>query len=82
MTNTTEDKKFWDTDRGKIIMYFIHEHANAECLIGSYLELMKKDELISGYINDYIEYIKVAIKRQRDAVDYLYTKLKELEKID
>jgi ATP/maltotriose-dependent transcriptional regulator MalT len=61
----------------KLIMYVIHEHNSGLGLAGTYVNLAK-NALRKGDLDKVKEYLDkiydVGLTRQREAVDYLYTK--------
>lgn len=89
MSETYQDlenkpKKFWDTDRGRIIGYLTHETNGASAVIGYWTKKIKNDaeqgkvtsnkqllEIMSAILN--------STKRINDSVDYTYEKIKKLE---
>jgi hypothetical protein len=77
-------KNFYETERGKIIHYGIHEHNSGISILTASLEILKdkieknhqisKDDLIQ-----YIGYLEKGKKRCTDAIDYIYQEIKAKE---
>lgn len=66
----------------KLLMYFIHEHSNGLSLISNTISLLKiiveKDrDITPERIQKTIDSLQLGKNRCKDAVDYLYTQLKE-----
>lgn len=68
---------FWKTKEGKILSHAIHEHSSAMFILGSYINLVEKD---SQHANS--DLAKKALKKAKDAIDYAYTRFKELYEED
>jgi hypothetical protein len=80
-------KKFYETERGKIIHHGIHEHNGGISILTASLGILKdmiekdhqisKDELIQ-----YIGFLEKGKKRCTDAIDYIYNEIKAKEDLE
>ena len=81
-----KNKNFYETERGKIIHYGIHEHNGGISILTASLEILKdkieknheisKDDLIQ-----YIGYLEKGKKKCMDAIDYIYKEIKDNENL-
>jgi hypothetical protein len=79
-------KKFYETDRGKIVNNLVHDTVGGISLASGNLRLIQhalsnetfdKDELLS-----FIERGLNGCKRANEAIDFGYSKIKELENLE
>jgi uncharacterized coiled-coil protein SlyX len=87
---TDEKVDFWKTPEGKIMSYGIHEHNSGlghiinnlryiELLIEKrHIEIKFNDEKYMKDFNDSLVKIRQGKEKSKDAMDYVYTKIKEL----
>lgn len=79
--------RFWDTEEGKILSHGIHEHSNGQSLIINSVSIMKRliengNIRIEGEdsnIEMFTKSLDLIIKgkeRNKEAIDYIYTKFK------
>lgn len=78
-----EKPKFWHTPVGKILSVFVHDEGNATSLIGANILLIEreltKESPDKAEIQEDLEVIRRALRRLKDASDYMYKELKKLE---
>ena len=77
-------KKFYETERGKILHYGIHEHNSGISILTGVLVLLKdmteKGQQISKEdLDKYMEILDKGKKRCTDAIDYIYQEIKAKE---
>ncbi len=80
-------KKFYETERGKIIHHGIHEHNGGISILTGVLSLLKdsieKGKQISKEdLDQYIEFLEKGKKRCTDAIDYIYNEIKAKEDLE
>jgi len=77
MTTYTKDK-FWDTPIGKAFGHAIHEHNSAIGLIKGKIYLYKRGVYKISDIPKLVEELEGNVKKAQDAMDFIYTKTREL----
>lgn len=74
-------KKFFDTELGKIAFHVIHENNGAMGLINNNIHILKTlielGELTDEKLTDVLNVMKNCVERTNAATDFLYVKTKE-----
>jgi hypothetical protein len=65
---------FWKTKEGKILAHTIHEHSSAMCALGAFFVHLENNKYAD------CTNAKKSLKKAEDAIDYAYTKFKDLYK--
>jgi hypothetical protein len=73
------DKKFWDTDTGKVFAHGLHEHNSAIGLIKGKIYLYKKGAYKISDIPKLVEQLEGNVKKAQDAMDFIYKNIRELQ---
>jgi len=75
--------EFYNTEVGKILAHGIHEQNSSLGQISSCVYLLKSEKENGDLTNEeflkYMDMIESAIKKNKDGMDYIYIKLKEIE---
>lgn len=76
--------KFWSTERGKVMGHGIHEFNSGAGVTNYCLKDLKKfieskEDLNKEEILKIFNSLEAAFKKQQEAVDYIYEKIKNLE---
>lgn len=70
---------FWGTKRGQIMAKGVHDTSNALSIIYTYINYIRIKKLDSNEINEYLNKIKERLDRANNAIDLMYTQIKEQE---
>lgn len=71
--------EFWKTPIGKILGYGVHEHSNGLAVMGTNLSILENKIKAGQYPKELlgdVEAMRAALKRCREAMDYVYKNIK------